>query len=654
MLRDRACMHKRTLALFGAVFFALTTAGQAAAAVHSAQAKAIDLGSVHSFEADGPITVTVAMKLTHADELQGLINSIYTKSDPDYRHFLTVEEFNARFGPTQDSIKRVMQHLQAGGFTVAQTTPSHLRVTGSISAMEREFGVSLHTFEVAATADSVGYRFRAPHAAARIAPAIAGDVEAVIGLDNRPRLRPMNHRALSTPRIKDIHPGSAPNTPDPPGLWTVVDLAQYYDVDPLYNRGISGKNRTIGIVTLAAFTPSDAFYYWNTVLGLSVDPNRITIVNIDGGPGAPSDRSGSDETTLDVQQSGGLAPNAKIIVYQAPNTDQAFVDAFAAAISSNKADAISCSWGEWEEFLVQGTAVSDPDAAGDLSAMHNLFIQAALQGQSLSAAAGDSGGYDANEVFEAPDPVTGDPGFTPVLSVDHPAADPYMLAAGGTTLPGPQTYQITDTQTITINIHSERAWGWDYLQPLCNAIGDPDPVDCGIFPVGTGGGVSVVFPVPFYQFFVNGVRTSESGQVLNDLSQTPPEQLLKLPAHFPGRNLPDVSLNADPQTGYIIPYTSVRGTHQTFEILQGGGTSFVAPQIAGITVLIDEDAHGRVGLLNFALYELSLSGEAYSGRHPPLRDIRQGSNEGYDAKAGFDQATGLGVLDVANLAAFFK
>lgn len=644
---------RKPLAFLGALFVALSAATPAAPSIHSAQAKAIDLGSVHSFEADGQITLTVAMKPAHADEMEGLVNSIYTKTDPNYRHFLTAEEFAARFGPTQGSIERVTRHLQAAGFKVAQTTPSHLSVTGSISAFEREFGVSLHTFEVSATPDSAAYRFRAPKAAAQIAPAIANDVEAVIGLDNRPRLRPMNHRALSTSRVK-VDSSSAPNTPDPPGEWTVVDLAQYYDVTPLYGKGISGKNRTIGIVTLASFTLSDAFYYWNTVLGLNVDPNRVTIVNIDGGPGSPSDQSGSDETTLDVQQSGGLAPNAKIIVYQAPNTDQAFVDAFAAAISSNKADAISCSWGEWEEFLVQGTAVSDPDAAGDLSAMHNLFIQAALQGQSLSAAAGDSGGYDANEIFEPADPVTGQPGFSTVLSVDHPAADPYMLAAGGTTLPGPQTYQITATQTLTIQVPAERAWGWDYLAPLCRAIGDPDPVDCGIFPVGTGGGVSVVFPVPFYQFFVDGVQTSEAGQVLVDESQTPPQKLLKLPAHFPGRNLPDVSLNADPQTGYIIPYTSINGTHTHFEIAAGGGTSFVAPQIAGITALIDEYAHGRVGLLNFALYELSLTGEAYSGRHPPLRDIRHGTNEGYQAEPGYDQASGLGVLDVANLAAFFK
>ena len=100
---------------------------------------------------------------------------------------------------------------------------------------------------------------------------------------------------------------------------------------------MTGAGRTIGILTFAAFTPSDAFAYW-AALGLKVNPNRIQIVNVDGGPGAPSDASGSLETTLDVEQSGGIAPGANIIVYQAPNTLANFVDVFAAAIDANKAD----------------------------------------------------------------------------------------------------------------------------------------------------------------------------------------------------------------------------------------------------------------------------------------------------------------------------
>jgi subtilase family serine protease len=141
----------------------------------------------------------------------------------------------------------------------------------------------------------------------------------------------------------------------------VLDFDGLYDVNPLLEEGITGAGRTIGIVTLAAFTPDDEFVYWKS-LGLKVNPNRITIVNVDGGPGAPSDVSGSDETTIDVEQSGGIAPGANIVVYQAPNTSQGFVDVFAKAVDDNTVDTMSTSFGSPEAFndLAVGGPVTDP------------------------------------------------------------------------------------------------------------------------------------------------------------------------------------------------------------------------------------------------------------------------------------------------------
>ncbi len=626
-----------------AVALASVTAARAGSPGDSARVAAIDLGSAHPFQGDAPVTLTVALKLRDAGGMQALLESTYSNGSPNFRRFLTPQDFAARFGPTPESIDLVTRHFQAAGFDVERATVAQLNVTARMATIEREFGVSFHSFEVPATADAKAYRFRAPVGAARISAAIADQVDAVVGFDDRPRFHTMLRLAQGTLQSRPATVTPPPNTPDPPGKWTVADLAQYYDVTPLQKRGISGKGRTIGIVTLAAFTPSDAFAYWSS-LALQVDPKRIKVVDIDGGPGAPSDASGSDETTLDVEQSGGLAPGAKIVVYQAPNTDQGFLDAFARAIGDNKADAVSVSWGEWEEFLVPGTQISDPDAAGELHAYDNLFIQAALQGQSLSAAAGDSGSYDAADFFPLPS-------FTNVLSVDHPAVDPYICAAGGTTLPGLQEYVLPSGSIFPVNVADERAWSWDYLDGLC-AVLRLDPLDCGIFPVGGGGGVSLVFPPPSYQDGVAGMRTSEPKQVLIDLTQNPPQKLVKLPAGFVGRNLPDISLNADPETGYTVFYTSdVTG----FGVADyWGGTSFVAPQLAGITTLLDQNAGKRIGLLNFALYGLASSGAAYSGSHPPLRDIRQGNNEFYAAGSGYDPASGLGVLDVAAFAAAIR
>jgi subtilase family serine protease len=416
----------------------------------------------------------------------------------------------------------------------------------------------------------------------------------------------------------------------------------------VYHSGVTGKGTTIGIVTFASFTPSDAYAYWQA-LGLNVSSSRIHEVQVDGGSGPVSDVGGSLETTLDVEQSGGLSPGSKVTVYEGPNTDQGFIDAFAKAIDSNAADTISCSWGEWEFFDLasQGNIVKDPvtgRTTSTLQAVNDLFVQAALQGQSMYVAAGDAGAYDDTDFFTPPSwPLPKD---AVVLSVDDPAAQQWVTAMGGTTLAGPQTFAITKKKNLTIKIPTEQAWGWDYLNPLCTALGF-NPLSCGTYPGGGGGGVSSYVPLPIYQWGVPGIQSTAFGQTQLDYSQTPPAFVVTLPGGYPGRNVPDLSLNSDPDTGYQVYYTDDLGA---FAIQTGwGGTSFAAPQFNGITALFDQAVGRRVGLLNFALYDLARFGNAYRGSEAPLRDITNGDNWHYSAHAGYDQATGLGVPDVANL-----
>ena len=604
-----------------------------------------DLGTARAVLGNSTITVSVALPLRDGAGAQRLLESLYAPGSSEYRHFLSTPEFNARFGPTDATVAEVTKRFESQGLQVTRASSTLLKVSGTLNAVEAAFSVSLHAYQVAGSNGAPSYLYRAPTSAPQVTSDIASSVQAVLGLDTRPRFRPHIRHTSSAVKIAATKlAASAPNTPDAPGLWTVIDFADYYDVNPLYKQGIEGKHRTIGIVTLAAFTPSDAFAYWNS-LGLSVAKNRIRIVSIDGGSGPPSDASGSDETTLDVEQSGGIAPAANMIVYEAPNTEQGFVDAFAAAFDSNIADTVSTSWGQWE-YLDDTTTAVDPFSGrtvNSLKAFNDLFLQAALQGQSMYAAAGDAGAYDAND----PKSIYPVPGFSKTLSVDSPASQPFLTAAGGTTLPGTQTFGLPNGQTYSITLPVEQVWGWDYLNPLCALLGFPDPVDCGTFPGGGGGGVSVFMPRPFYQYFVPGITNSPAGQALFDETQTPPQLIFKLPAHFAGRNVPDISLNADPDTGYVIWYTSDQSGFgvDTF----GGGTSFVAPQLNGITALLDQGLGYRVGLLNTALYNLVRFDAAYGGRHAPLRDITQGDNWFFNAQSGYDQATGVGVPDVGNL-----
>jgi subtilase family serine protease len=170
---------------------------------------------------------------------------------------------------------------------------------------------------------------------------------------------------------------------------------------------------------------------------------------------------------------------------------------------------------------------------------------------------------------------------------------------------------------------------------------------CFIFPIGTGGGVSVFFPVPATQIGLAGVQRSQPGQSFTTLT-TPTTDFFDLPANFAGRNVPDVSFNADPETGQLLLYTS---NFFGFEVLPGsGGTSFVAPQLNGVTALLGQNSGHRLGLFTVPLYLLARTGIATLGPHPALRTLTTGDNWFYTARNGYSPAGGLGTIDVAQLA----
>jgi len=635
--------HARAVArtLLGTALLAAVAAAQAGRPYPGPNTPAPqDVGAMALARGAAPVTATVVLKMRNDDELQALAQALHTPGSPQFGKFLTPEQFHARFDPSPDVVNAAVAHFQQAGLAARVESGNLIRVSGSAQAIERAFGTQLRLYDVPAHGTDPGYRFHAPARAPQVtAPAVAANVDAILGLDDRPHFRPHLQRAAGN-RGATALPGAAirkvPSTTNAPGVWTVTDFAQYYDVQPLYAQGVRGQGRTVGIVTLASFTPTDAFAYWAGV-GLTVDPNRLTIVNVDGGPGAPSDESGSEETTLDVEQSGGLAPAAKVRVYQAPNDDQSFFDAFVIAVNDNKAETISVSWGLWEWFDTQTTVSTGSGTLDFVHALENVLLQGAVQGQSFFASSGDAGAYDANENLPVPQ-------FTKILSVDFPSSARWITSAGGTTLAGDQVFLLNDGSLYTVKVPQERVWGWDYLVPLCSKLGF-DAISCGIFPGGGGGGVSAYVPLPFYQLLVP-TRTTEPNQAVTDT--TIPFTYFTLPANFPGRNVPDVSMNADPDTGYIIVYTSSHVGLIVDEFI--GGTSFTAPQLNGVAALLGQRVNSRLGLFNVPLYLAASTQAGYAGPSAPLRDIKAGDNWFYQARPGYDQGSGVGSLDVANFA----
>ncbi|MDP4216039.1 MAG: S53 family peptidase [Bacteroidota bacterium] len=208
--------------------------------------------------------------------------------------------------------------------------------------------------------------------------------------------------------------------------------------------------------------------------------------------------------------------------------------------------------------------------ASSLNAFNQAFQAAAMLGVTVCAASGDNGSND--DVNDGK------------VHVDFPSSSPYVLACGGTLLS-------TNNKKI---ITGEVVW---------------HESDGG----ATGGGVSDVFPLPDYQ--------SKAGV---DLS---------LNSGKPGRGVPDLAGDADPNSGYNV---LVDG-----KTMQIGGTSGVAPMMAGLLARINEIRGSQVGFIHPKLY----------ANRTVCRDITSGDNittkskKGYSARPGWDACTGNGVPD---------
>jgi kumamolisin len=591
------------------------------------------------------VTTSIILNVTNLQGLEDFVADATTPGSRDYHDFLNVGQFVQRFAPSNQAIQQFVRYLESFGITVDKVYADNLdiTVTGTAAELNAAFATQLHDYT------SNGQRFHRPAWKFVLPSEFSPLVLAVPGLSNAP--------GAFRPRLAHVAEGASSNGTAPAVTWpksgtasgipqeyTVGDVANFYDVNPLYRAGIQGRGQTVGVMTLANFNEADAYSYWSDI-GLRVQPNRITKVLVDGGTPVAAG-VGDDETSLDVEQSGGLAPDANIRVYIAPNTNNAFIDIFYAAASDNVADTVSISWGEPEEFYFAALN-GGVDYTGQLRAIDQALLEGAAQGQSFFAASGDSGAYDVNDSQIAPIPY-----YSMQLSVDAPANDPYITAAGGTTVaatvPG-----IPQAGCPAIPIHQERVWGWDYLnQDWGSCLGIPP---LGLFPVGGGGGVSSFWPIPSYERFVEGMQRTQPGQSLiyypNYPSRRGAQDLIDLPAYFAGRNTPDLALNADPETGYVLidctdfPASEYPGCAATGY----GGTSFVGPQLNGMTALIDEASGGRVGLLNPVIYSLQSSWSAY-GSQGPFNDITAGDNWYYYGVPGYDNGSGIGTLNAANLA----
>ncbi|HEY2077631.1 MAG TPA: protease pro-enzyme activation domain-containing protein, partial [Streptosporangiaceae bacterium] len=301
-------------------------------------------------------TVSFVLKLRQASTLKSKVESGMPGG------FLKVGTFASRYGQTNARVAALEKYLRGYGL---KTTAYADRLNVSVTGTAREFNKALSVTQAQYTTKAIPARGNQPARPAvtfhgttdqpLLPKSLAGFVYAILGLTDYPVA---SSNAVHTPTPE----ARSPRTGFQLGNRTPANFARQYGLDSLYAKGASGGGQTIGIITYASINPGNATYFWSKVLKIKTKANRIKLDNIDGGSGPVSYASGSSETTLDVEQSGAIARNANIVVYQAPNTDYGSADAWFGAASQNVAGTISTSWGE-SEILNEAIAANKTEAA---------------------------------------------------------------------------------------------------------------------------------------------------------------------------------------------------------------------------------------------------------------------------------------------------
>jgi subtilase family serine protease len=364
------------------------------------------------------LTITVALRPTHADRLASLLQDLYDPASPRYEQWLAPGQFVSEFGPSRARIDTVTAWLRKQGLHDTSVQGMAVRASGDAKTVAHALGVSFSRYQIGHTA--TGY---VASAAPLVPRGVAADISSIVGLSNTIRLHTSLDIASSTStrgeRTATTAAAPAASTSCTTArsfagnkFWTPDQIGSFYGVNHLFAAGLTGKGKTIALVEFAqsVATQTNSFL---TCFGLH---NNVSVERVNGG--APNDPDGTVEAEIDIQEAATQAPGASIVSYEAPNSGVGEYDVYSRIVSDDKAQVVSTSWGDCE---------ADVAASGNfINAMETVFQQAAAQGQSVFAASGDSG---SEGCFDGTTSATSES-----LGVDHPAGDPFVTAVGGTSI----------------------------------------------------------------------------------------------------------------------------------------------------------------------------------------------------------------------------
>lgn len=514
--------------------------------------------------------------------LQKLLDNQQDKSSPNYHAWLTPAQFGRQFGPADSDIQTVTNWLRSHGFQVNNVAAGRtvIEFSGSAGQVKNAFHTEIHGYLV--NGESRTANASDPQIPAALTPVVAG----VVSLNNFPvksHVLPLGSffRSKSTGETRPLTTTGSCGTSSCFALGP-ADFATIYNSAPLLNGTpkVDGTGQTIAIVGESNINVADVTDF-RTIFNL---PQNFSAANIILNGPDPGINGSEVESDLDVQWAGAVAPGATIdFVTSAPTETTAGIFLSATYIvDNNLAGIMSESFGACEQLI------------GTLNQFHNsLWEQAAAQGITVMVSSGDGGSAGCDNFDTAQTATHG-------LGVSGFASTPFNVAVGGTDFDDinrwTQFWSTTNdptTQGSALGYIPEIPWNDSCAQLGISGCGASAPQGSLNIIAGSGG-ASTLYPKPSWQ--------SGTGVPMDNHRDVPDVSLF--------------ASNGFDASFYIICQRDASGTslcnlNELGFTFQGiGGTSASAPAFAGIMALVNQsqatpqNPAPRQGNANYVLYQL--------------------------------------------------
>ena len=570
------------------------------------------------------LELVLARSAERQQAFEKLLADQQNPASPEFHHWLTSQEIGARFGLADEQIELIRGWLESEGLQVDWVSPAKnfIGFSGAAGDVGRVLQTNLNYYRVN------GVRKRSISSAPILPADIASAVKSIHGLYEIDE-KPMVHARLVS-GARPLVTGS--NGSQLEYFVGPADFARIYDVPASLN----GSGITVGIVGEARTDSADFTYFQQATATSFADPTEIVPTAYDGvDPGPPYttqqaqsvDIGDQLEATLDVLRVSTIAPKAKVLLVVATAASGGIGDGLDYLINSTPVPAkvINVSFGACESGV----------SPGDVSGVDSLFSQAAMEGISVFVAAGDSGASGCDTAFTTP------PATPQANSPNYLCSSSYVTCLGGT--------EFNDTANPSDYWNPGNGAGLESALQYIPEGGWNEPKDSSgnVQVAASGGGVSQYISTPSWQ-------TGKG-----------------VPSARTGRYTPDIAFDAAGHDGYFGCMAAAGGscTSGGNPFVDFFGTSAAAPDMAGITALLDQKLGGKgQGNLNPEIYSLAAAAPsifhdvtvATSGvsgctvktasmcnNSAPGPSGASGGQAGYLVGTGYDEVTGLGSLDVA-------